>query len=136
MNTWIFIVNFNLNPIIPHLLCHTTCLDLQFPFVSFAYIHISVGLSDCLSTTTVLKSAISSRNLGFCYWRMVLKTKNWALAMFIATEVSFLLGYFCMVCKEIYGHIQTRTYTHFVEKFLYVTICIHFILNTVLCWSL
>ena len=37
------------------------------------------------------------------------------------------------VSKEIYGHIQTHTYTHFYEKFPYVTICIHFILNKVLC---
>ena len=53
--------------------------------------------------------------------------------MLIATEVSFLLGSFCMVSKEIYGHIQTHTYIHFYEKLPYVTICIYFILNTVLC---
>lgn len=48
--------------------------------------------SSCTFPASVLKSGVSPRTSGSCYWRMVLETKIWVLGTLIATGVSLLLG--------------------------------------------
>ena len=63
-----------------------------FPILSyFVALQEAPGLS-YIFPASVLESVVSSRIPASFYWRMVLETKIWALAMLVATEVSFLSG--------------------------------------------